>query len=191
MISTKSFSRDNVIKDSKKLPKGAYICRIISAKVDQNEYGQRLIIAFDIDEGEYAGFYQEKYDANNNEDKKWTGVIRLVLPKEDGSEDDAWRVRQFNTAMVALEDSNPGYTWDGDERLFKHKKIGVVFNTKQFMSNNGQVIEFTQPKRLTSIQSVKEGSYYVPKDELLSTQPETPETSWLSPSVDDSEIPFV
>lgn len=185
------YDRNNTIKDSRKLPKGAYLCKIISAKEDENQYGSRLIIAFDIAEGEYTGFYQEKYNSNTNEDKKWSGVIRLSVPAEDGSEADAWKIRNFNTAMVAIEDSNPGYLWDWDEKKLKGKTIGIVFNEKEFKGNDGRVIAFTQPKRITSVQSVKEGTYYVPKDEPLN-ETASADGSWISvpDGVDDDELPF-
>jgi hypothetical protein len=120
------FDRNNTIKDSRRLPKGAYICKIVSAKEDVNQYGTRLLIAFDISEGEYAGFYQEKYNASTSEDKKWSGVIRLNVPAEDGSEADAFRIRSFNSAIVAIEESNPGYMWDWNERALKGKNIGSI-----------------------------------------------------------------
>lgn len=187
------FDRNNTMKDTRKLPKGAYICRIISAKEDENQYGTRLIIAFDISEGEYAGFYQEKFDANTAEDKKWSGVIRLAVPAEDGSEADGYRIRTFNTAMVAIEESNPGYLWDWNEKALKGKTIGVVFNEKEFKSTDGRIISFTQPKRLTSVQSVKDGTFYVPKDEPLNESASgAAGNSWISvpDNVSDDELPF-
>ena len=192
MISTKTFNRDNIIRDSKRLPKGAYVCKIISARVDENQHGQRLVISFDISEGEYAGYYKEKFEASNAEDKKWSGVIRLSIPKDDGSEADQWRVRSFNTALVAIEDSNSGYLWDGDETKLKGKAVGVVFNLKEFEGNDGRVISYTQPKALTSVKSVKEGTYYTPKDEPLKTDHKASgDTSWMDVSdVSDDELPF-
>ena len=115
------FDRNNTMKDIRKLPKGAYVCKIINAKVDENQYGSRLVLAFDIIDGEYTGYFKEKYDANRNEDKKWPGVVRVSIPAEDGSDEDAFRIRNFNTALVAIEDSNPGYTWDWDEKKLKNK----------------------------------------------------------------------
>jgi hypothetical protein len=186
------FDRNNTIKDSRRLPKGAYICKIVSAKEDVNQYGTRLLIAFDISEGEYAGFYQEKYNASTSEDKKWSGVIRLNVPAEDGSEADAFRIRSFNSAIVAIEESNPGYMWDWNERALKGKNIGVVFNSKEFRAQDGRIITFTQPKRITSVASVKDGTYYVPKDEPLeeSTANSQAANDWMSVPDDDADLPF-
>lgn len=185
------YNRENVDKGSRKLPKGAYICKIISAKEDQNEYGNRLVIAFDISEGEYAGFYQEKFNATQSEDKKWSGVVRINIPIEDGSENDSWRIKAFNTALVAVEDSNPGYSWNWDEKSLKGKAIGVIFNEKQFRGRDGSVITFTQPKRLTSVQSVKDGTYYPAKDEPLNEERETTAANdWMAVGDLDDEIPF-
>lgn len=186
------FDRNNTIKDSRRLPKGAYICKIVSAKEDENQYGTRLLIAFDISEGEYAGFYQEKYNNSTSEDKKWSGVIRLNVPAEDGSEADAFRIRSFNSAIVAIEESNPGYMWDWNEKALKGKNIGVVFNSKEFRAQDGRVISFTQPKRITSVASVKDGTYYVPKDEPLEESTATAQavSDWMSVPDDDADLPF-
>ena len=186
------FDRNNTMKDIRKLPKGAYVCKIINAKVDENQYGSRLVLAFDIIDGEYTGYFKEKYDANRNEDKKWPGVVRVSIPAEDGSDEDAFRIRNFNTALVAIEDSNPGYTWDWDEKHLKDKKLGVVFNLKEFIGQNGQKVEFTQAKRVTSIQSVIDGTFYQPKDELLDEQAAAApaDNSWISTTGDDDELPF-
>lgn len=186
------FDRNNINRDNRRLPKGAYICRIVSAKEDENQYGSRLLIAFDISEGEYAGYYQEKYNASSDENKKWSGVVRVNIPAEDGSEADQWRIRAFNSAIVAIEASNPGYLWDWNEKALKGKTVGVVFNEKEFRASDGRVVTFTQPKRLESIDKVNDGSYYVPKDEPLqeSVDSAADNNDWMNVPDDSDELPF-
>lgn len=186
------FDRNNINRDNRRLPKGAYICKIVSAKEDENQYGSRLLIAFDISEGEYAGYYQEKYNASSDENKKWSGVVRVNIPAEDGSEADQWRIRAFNSAIVAIETSNPGYLWDWNEKALKGKTVGVVFNEKEFRASDGRVVTFTQPKRLESIEKVNDGSYYVPKDEPLqeSVDSTADNNDWMSVPDDSDELPF-
>lgn len=186
------FNRNNINRDNHRLPKGAYVCKIVSAKEDENQYGSRLLIAFDISEGEYAGYYQEKYNASSDESKKWSGVVRVNIPAEDGSEADQWRIRAFNSAIVAIEASNPGYLWDWNEKALKGKTVGVVFNEKEFRASDGRVVTFTQPKRLESIEKVNDGSYYVPKDEPLqeSVDNAADNNDWMNVPDDSDELPF-
>ena len=76
--------------DRQKLPLGAYVCTIKRAAVQRNDYGDQLCVLFDISAGEFAGYYDEDFKRNQREDKKWKGVLRLWLPKEDGSDKDEW-----------------------------------------------------------------------------------------------------
>ena len=71
-----------VFSDRQKLPLGAYICKVKQAKVTANDYGEQLAVLFDIASGEYTDFYKKDYDGNQNQDRKWKGVLRLWLPKE-------------------------------------------------------------------------------------------------------------
>ena len=95
--------------DRRKLPVGAYICKIIQAVVRGSDYGEQLNIVFDISEGEYAGFYKASFDGSQREDKKWKGVLRQFLPKDDGSEKDGWTKSSLKGLITSIEESNPGY----------------------------------------------------------------------------------
>ena len=50
------------IASREQLPVGGYEVKIISAKEEVFDWGTRLAIAFDIAEGDYAGFYQKDFD---------------------------------------------------------------------------------------------------------------------------------
>ena len=106
MKKVNSFNRENVIKESERLPKGGYVIKIINAKEEVFSWGSRLAIAFDIAEGEYAGFYNKNFQNQTGEDKKWKGVFRLNIPKEDGSDGDEWTQKKFNTSILNIQDSN-------------------------------------------------------------------------------------
>ena len=60
--------------DSRKLPLGAYVCTIKQAVVRQTDYGDQLCIVFDISSGEWAGYYQDDFDNNTRDDKKWKDI---------------------------------------------------------------------------------------------------------------------
>ena len=68
------------------LPKNAYVIKIKGAKEDTWPSGDKVVrIAFDISEGEYAGFYQKQFDRNTNEDKQWPfdAVFNLNVPADN------------------------------------------------------------------------------------------------------------
>lgn len=189
-----SFNRDNVIRDAERLPAGGYVVRIINAKEETFDWGSRLAIAFDIEEGEYKGFYKRNFDAQQSEDKKWKGTYRLNIPKEDGSKEDEWTQKKFNTVMVNIEESNPGFYFDWDESKLKGKLIGVLFNNKEW-SINGKTGFFTNPHSIVTVETIRSGKFTVPADTLLSgskaSAPTTDSNGFMAlPSGAEEEIPF-
>lgn len=190
------FNRNNVIKEQEKLPVGGYVAKIINVKEENFEWGDRLAIAFDIVEGEYAGFFDKHYKAQTSEDKKWKGTIRFNIPKEDGSEKDEWTQKRFNTNIVAIEDSNPGYFFDWDEAKLKGKMVGVIFNNKEYEFNGNHGF-FTNPHSFTTVENIRSGNFRIPKDTLLpnstassSAVPADANGFMSIPDGVDEEIPF-
>lgn len=160
------FDRNNTYKDGERLPAGGYVLKIMEAKEVENDWGQTLVISFDIAEGEYKDFFARNYKAQQGEDKKWKGTYRLPIPKDDGSERDAWSIKRFNTVIVNLEDSNSGYHWDWDEKKLKGKLIGGLFNNKEY-SFNGRHGFFTNCHSLISVEKIRSGKFEIPADTLL------------------------
>lgn len=165
-----SFNRENVYKETEKLPVGGYVVKIINAKEEEFSWGSRLAIAFDIEEGEHKGFYKRNFDNQQGEDKKWKGVFRLNIPKEDGSEEDEWTQKKFNTSIVNIEDSNPGYFFDWDETKLKGKIVGALFNNKEY-EINGRTGFFTNCHSLVTAETIRSGKFTIPKDTLLQNRP--------------------
>lgn len=162
-----SFDKTQVFTETKTLPKGGYVLKILGASIDQFPSGDEYVkLSCDIAEGDYAGFYEQKYRNNVNEDKKWSCIYRLGIPKDDGSERDGWTARRFKTFTVDLEESNSGYHFDWDEQKFKGKLIGGLFNTKEFESDHG-IVSFTNLARLCSVEAIRSGSYKLPPDKLI------------------------
>ena len=154
-----------------------------------------------IVEGEYSGYYQKKFDANTNEDRKWPGTFLLNVPRDDGSERDGWTKRSFRTFTDALEDSNPGYHFDWDEAKFKGKMIGFVFNYREWTAPDGREVMSPNAARATTIDKIRKGDFKIPKDKLLpghtdaGTSASTPEYAGSDdmlniPPGTDEEVPF-
>ena len=150
------------------LPKGGYVLKIMGAEICNNKVGQYVKIGVDIAEGEYKDYFANDYKNQQSEDKKWRGNYLLNVPKDDGSEKDGWTKRKFKTVIEAIEESNPGYHFDWDEKKFKGKLIGGLFNEREYEAN-GAVKRATNLAQLCSVEKIRKGTYQLPDDKLLST----------------------
>lgn len=152
--------------DRQKLPLGAYVCRVIKAVAQQTDFGDQLCILFDIAEGDYKGFYDSDYKNNVMTNKKWKGVLRLWLPKDDGSDKDEWTKSSFKSAISAFEKSNAGYRWDWDESSLANKLIGVIFRNEEWDYNNktGWAV---RPYKAIDVNAVRAGTFTLPDDKPL------------------------
>ena len=152
--------------ERKKLPLGAYVCRIINSEVQGNSYGEQLCVVFDISEGEYAGFYKKEYAANTFENKKYKGVLRIWLPKHNGDPKDETTKSILKGLVTSVEKSNPGYKWNWDEKSLVGRYIGILFRNEEWEMNDkhGWIVK---PFRALSVESVRSGDYTLPKDKPL------------------------
>lgn len=169
------------------LPIGGYVCKIIGAKEVSYDWGSVLEIGFDVAEGDYRGFFDADYKANQNEDKKWRGVFRLRIPNDDGTEQDGWTKRSFNNAIWAIEESNEGYHWDWNEKSLKDKLIGLIFRNEEW-EYNGFTGWTSRAAGADSVARIREGKFKQLKDKPLKNAPKA--TMAAKPSDDDDDLPF-
>lgn len=150
----------------------------------------------DIAEGEFAGYYQADFDAQQREDKRWKGVLRQYLPKDDGTEKDAWTASSLKAMVEAVEESNPGFHFDWDEKKLKGKVAGCLFRNEEwaFDGRSGWTV---RPCKLISLDALKSGKFRMPKDKPLpeSRRPVSldisPDSQDFTPvSADDEDLPF-
>lgn len=197
MLNYKSVNRNKVRQQGNfaLLPKGAYVIKIVDIKIEDNKNssGQHLKIAFDIAEGEHKDFYLKQYQGNTNEDKKWPNdaVYTLSIPNDNSPE---WMTQRFFTFLANIEDSNPGYTFDGDERKLKGKLLGAAFRNEQ-SEYNGQVydhirIGWTRPADDVRTDKVTQ----LPKDKLVTAKPKDitggEEFIQIPDNATEDELPF-
>lgn len=119
-----------------KLPAGGHICSIMDAR-EGKSYNNipTLDLYFDIKEGnEFDGYYMNRFNAQKqfNADAKYQGVLRQNTVDESGNTN-----KFFKGMITAIEESNPGYKWDWNEKGLKGKKVGIVFRDKEW-EYNGQ-----------------------------------------------------
>lgn len=146
---------------SNALPAGKYICVIKGANdVTASSGRKQLVILFDIAEGEYKGFYDAKYKSDclsYGQNAKWGGVFRQGY--------EGRQLPFFKGLTTSIEESNPGYKWDWNEKGLKGKKIGLVFGREQFKASDGTVKWATKAVKARSIQKL--GEEKIPEDKLL------------------------
>lgn len=168
---TKPQNWENVqaMSDRVKLPLGAYVCKVLKATVETNQYGEQLLLGFDIVEGEYKDFYRKEFNANPNQDKKWKGILRLWLPKNNGDEKDEITKRILKGMVTAFEKTNPGYTFNWDEQSLVGKTVGILFRNEEW-EYNGKSGWTVKPFRAMSADTVRSGDYTLPKDKPLANK---------------------
>lgn len=156
--------------DRQKLPLDAYVCKVKQCKVVDTNYGEQLAMLFDITEGEYTGYFQKDFASNTAQDKKWRGVMRVWIPKDDGSENDEMTKRTFKGMTTAFERSNPGYQWDWNENSLAGKTVGILFRNEEY-DYQGKQGWTVRPFRTISADTVRDGEYTLPKDKPLKNKP--------------------
>ena len=149
-----------------KLPVGAYACKVKQAVIQSNDYGEQLCILFDIEEGEFGGYFANDYKNNQREDKKWKGVLRVWIPKDDGSEKDEITKRVFKGMVTAFENSNYNYSFDWNENSLVGKMIGILFRNEEW-DYNGKQGWTARPFKAISLDSVRSGDYRLPSPKPL------------------------
>lgn len=145
----------------KKLPAGGYIIRIL--KVEDIPDKNRLDFYFDIDEGEYKGFYGEKYKSDTRETKKWGG--RFSKSYDANNERALPFFKQF---VVAVQNSNKGFVWDGEhEQQFVKKVVGATFREEEYQGDNGKVQTSCKPDIFHSVDKIRNGEFEIRETKTL------------------------
>lgn len=177
------------------LPKGGYVCKIMNAKVvthdGQNGSFEKLEIALDIAEGEFKEFYRNDFAQSPDVDRKWRGVLRLYLPKDDGSDKDEWTKSRLKATTDAIEESNPGYHWDWDETKLQGKTVGAIFRREEYDFNGRQGFS-TRCFKFVPAENIRQGKFKAPEDKLLNKKAGSFSSADFEeiPEVSDADFPF-
>lgn len=152
------------------LAPGGHIVRIMGMRQETSKNNKPMIVAaFDIAEGsEYDGFYKRQHEAKKKFDPaaKWTGVIRYMLHNKDGGTN-CW----FKGFIGALEESNPGYKWNWDERSVAGKMCGMVFGEEEYRKQDGSIGVSVKAQQARSVQAIRDG-VAVPEKKTLKDEPQ-------------------
>ena len=151
---------------------GGHIVRILAMRQDvsKNTKKPMLIVAFDIEEGlEFDGYYKRLHDTKKkfNAAAAWPGVIRFMLYNKEGGTNGF-----FKGFIAAVEESNPGYAWNWDERSIAGKKVGMVFREEEYRAQDGSIKSSVKAFQVRSIKAIEEG-VPVPEKKALLEAPQT------------------
>jgi hypothetical protein len=191
------------------VPPGWYPAVILNVAEGETQNGSPFIeFAVDIIDGEYVQYYKKEFDSQRPADgkKRWRGTVRYFTTDK--------AVGMLKGAIKAIEESNPGYTFDWDEAKVKGKKVGLGIHREEYEATDGKIKTATRPYALCAIQKVLSGEMPEPKDKPLDTtrrssggqgysspnltppgyqssagNPPASSTNW-EPLSDDEELPF-
>lgn len=140
------------MEDFKALPIGAYECVIKIARVNHNEESGKntFKVGVDISDGDYKEYFQKRYDNNTNTDKKWdNNAVRYLAYEGDNAS-------YFKGFITCVENSNPGYKWDWDEKKLIGKKICGVFQYEEYQNQEGKKGVKVRLNKFRSLDKIKE-----------------------------------
>lgn len=170
------------INEFEQLPSGGYICKIIGVKEKKSQNGNDMIVvAVDIAEGEYKGYFQQKFDASNKPDKKWpnSATSYILIENQYGGTNE-----RFKKFVTYTEISNKFFVdWSSDWSQFKGKLIGATFRREQFEGDNGLAFT-TKIAWFNTTEQIRHG-VKAPEDKLLK-QTNTKQAA----EEDDDDLPF-
>lgn len=169
--------------DFEQLELGGHICQITGVKIENtpNTGAEVLVIAFDIAEGEQAGFYQRRFDEDRktNKEAKWKGVYRQFTQGNS--------TPYFKGMIENIEKSNEGYKFNFDEKSLVGKVFGGVFGREQYKAQNGKLKFATKCMAIRTVETIRNG-IEAPADKLLNEQQNN---DFFNPTTDsDDDLPF-
>ena len=140
------------MEDFKALPIGAYECIIRKAEVYTNgKTGKESFkVEVDIASGEYKGYFQKRFDNNNNSTKTWDNNSTRYLAFEGDN------TAYFKGFITCVENSNPGYTWDWDETKLTGKRICGVYQYEEYEKQDGSRAVKVRLSKFRSLDKMRE-----------------------------------
>jgi hypothetical protein len=134
---------------SEQLPAGVYKVGIVSAMAGTTQKGQeKLVLALEITDGEYQGIFSRKFKVKKqyNEQAQWPCLFHQVTEGDS--------VGRYKGLIMAIEASNPGYTWDFDETTLKKKACACIFREEEFIGQDGKIHTNTKPYSIIAIEDM-------------------------------------
>lgn len=151
------------------IPVGGHICRIIGAKVEETKDSHLPMIALQLeiaDGTKLDGYYKRRFEyaKRSRVDAKWPGIYRTVITGPDGNTKGV-----FKGLITSIEDSNPGFQFNWDERSLMGKMVGFNFGEEEYPKSDGTVGVTVKPRFALSVPKVKAGDFRILERKTLNT----------------------
>ena len=154
---------------------GGYVIGIVAVEdVPEKEY---LKITYDIAEGELKNYYYEM--------KQRTGYDLPCFYKSYKGK----ALGFFKAFIDAVTASNPGYTWNNDERTLCRKLVGCVLREEEYRNRDGEIKVSLKPDVFYPAADIRAGKFDVPPKKTLAggtpaTQAQTVQAAQPAPQSD-------
>ena len=141
-----------VAGESKKLPAGNYVCKILGLNVQKSKTGRdMLVVQFDISDGDYKNFYQDKYNSakNSGQDAKYGGVLYRLM---DGD-----NTKYYKGFLSCIEKSN-NIKIDGENGFDSSLLIGKIFGGRfgeEEYEYNGDIKTYVKLRYVVDVDSLE------------------------------------
>jgi len=153
------------------LTPGGHVIRILGMRQEMSQKTNKpmLVVSFDVEEGSsFDGYYKRMHESKKKFDAgaKWNGVIRYMLYNKEGGTNGF-----FKGFIGAVEESNPGYKWNWDERGIAGKLVGMVFGEEEYRKQDGSIGTSVKAQMARSVKAVRDGEVEVPEKKTLKETP--------------------
>lgn len=140
------------ISDFVRLIAGGYVGIIKNSEEYTSETtgNKSLKVECDIIEGKFKDYFQKSYDNNSDMNKKWDNNSTRYLGLGESS------LPFLKGFITAVENSNPGYKWDWDEKKLIGKKVGLVYQYEEYEKQDGTKAIKTKLNQFRSIDKIGE-----------------------------------
>lgn len=170
------------------LPVGGYVAGICKATDEPAK--ERLNIEWEVTEGEFKGYWREQTASLIERGKlnpgEWAWGGKTIKSYKEKA------LPFFKGFITAVEQSNPGYKFNNDEKTLRGKLVGVVLREEEYMGNDGNIKTKLVVDRFTSVDKIRSGDYEVRSKKTLAggsgSAPDTGDFAVIEGNADD--LPF-
>lgn len=171
----------------RKLPPGAYICKIIKAKIEDTERGPKLKLFIDIADGDYTGFFRNIYDKQHT----WPFNATFIRYIKKGG----FFSKSYIDLIKHIEEASPLTKIDVknlDPDILNGLHCGFVFGEEEFKDRMNFTRTACKVKFSASIKKIKEGKCKTPPlKKLDDDQPHTQKIfNFAGEDIPDDDLPF-
>lgn len=193
MLKPNDYENVQAYGEFESLKTGGHVCRIMKVEETKSQSRKPMVrIYLDIAEGEQAGYFAARYDADTRKEKKWGCIVyQLIYDNEGGTN------RGFKTFTTSVKESNAGFevAWSDNpvvfEGCFKDKLVGGVFGREQYQGSDGKLRWSVKCRSFRSVDAIRKG-VPVPEDKYLEGGKDEFRQEGFTPfnSFSENDLPF-